>query len=55
MMYMNDTVVMFLGGLMIALAVEHCSLHKRAALRAMIIIGCSQRKLVYFSFNFGVF
>lgn len=44
MLYMTDTVVMFLGGLMIALAVEHCHLHTRIALRAMKIIGCSQRK-----------
>lgn len=36
--------VMFLGGIMIALAVEYCNLHKRVALKVIQIIGCSQRK-----------
>lgn len=35
---------MFIGGLIIALAVEHCNLHKRVALKVISIIGCSQRR-----------
>lgn len=44
MLYMKETVVMFIGGIMLATAVEHCNLHTRIALKAMKIIGCSQRK-----------
>lgn len=46
MMYMRETNVMFIGGLIIALAVEHCNLHKRLALKVISIIGCSHRRLV---------
>lgn len=49
MMYMKETMVMFIGGLIIAQAVEYCNLHKRVALKVISIIGCSQRKL-----NFGL-
>ncbi|XP_026466617.1 LOW QUALITY PROTEIN: protein I'm not dead yet-like [Ctenocephalides felis] len=49
MMYMRETNVMFIGGLIIALAVEHCNLHKRLALKVISIIGCSHRRL-----NFGL-
>lgn len=49
MMYMKDTMLMFIGGLIIALAVEFCHLHQRVALKVISIIGCSQRRL-----NFGL-
>lgn len=48
-MYMKETMVMFIGGLVLAQAVEYCNLHKRMALKVISIIGCSQRKL-----NFGL-
>lgn len=41
--------LMFIGGLIIALAVEFCNLHQRVALKVISIIGCSQRRL-----NFGL-
>lgn len=44
-MYFKGTMMMFIGGIIIALAVEHCGLHKRVAYKAISIIGCTQRKL----------
>lgn len=44
MMYMKDAMLMFIGGLIVALAVQFCNLHKRVALKVISIIGCSQRK-----------
>lgn len=49
MMYMKETMLMFIGGIIIALAVEFCNLHKRVALKVISMIGCSQRRL-----NFGL-
>ncbi|KAG5682139.1 hypothetical protein PVAND_011513 [Polypedilum vanderplanki] len=49
MMYMKETMVMFIGGLVLAQAVEYCNLHKRVALKVISIVGCSQRRL-----NFGL-
>lgn len=49
MMYMRETMLMFIGGIIIALAVEYCNLHKRVALKVISLIGCSQRRL-----NFGL-
>ncbi|KAH8330862.1 hypothetical protein KR067_008358, partial [Drosophila pandora] len=43
--YFSDTVVMFLGGLIIALAIEYCNLHQRIALTVILIVGCSPRRL----------
>lgn len=45
MVYMKEPVIMFVGGIVLALAIEHCNLHKRVALKVIDLIGCSQRRL----------
>ena len=44
--YLNSTNYMFFGGLVMAIAVEHCGLHLRVALRIIRIIGASQARLM---------
>lgn len=47
--YLKETNMMFVGGLVIAIAVEHCNLHRRVALYVILLVGCSPRRL-----NFGL-
>ncbi|CAH1382339.1 unnamed protein product [Tenebrio molitor] len=47
--YLKETNMMFVGGLVIAIAVEYCNLHTRVALYVIQMVGCSPRKL-----NFGL-
>ncbi|EDS43693.1 I'm not dead yet [Culex quinquefasciatus] len=45
MVYMKEPAIMFIGGIVLALAIEYCNLHKRVALKVIALIGCSQRRL----------
>jgi len=44
--YLNATNYMFIGGLMMAIAVEHSGLHQRIAFNIISVIGVSQRRLM---------
>ena len=44
--YMNDTIMVFIGGLALAIAIEHSNLHLRIALTVMRIVGCSHSRLL---------
>ena len=44
--YANPNIYLFLGGFMLALAIEKSGLHKRIALKMILIAGSSGRNLI---------
>ncbi|XP_064082337.1 solute carrier family 13 member 2-like [Macrobrachium nipponense] len=45
-LYMKENIMMYIGGMMIAVASEHCNLHKRIALFGIFYLGESPRRLL---------
>ncbi|XP_061166461.1 Na(+)/citrate cotransporter-like [Saccostrea echinata] len=45
--YLNDTSTLFIGGLIVATAIEHWDIHKRLALRVLMLVGSEPRWLMF--------
>ncbi|CAD5122851.1 DgyrCDS11253 [Dimorphilus gyrociliatus] len=45
--YFKDSTMMFMGAIMVALAVEKCNLHRRIALKILLIVGERKPNLIF--------
>lgn len=45
-LYLNDISFLYLGGFLLALAIERWHLHRRIALRVVSLVGCSPRRII---------
>ena len=50
-MGVDERRVFVAGSVMVAIAVEHCDLHKRIALRVLLLIGTSKKWFSFFSYD----
>nr|XP_054934439.1 protein I'm not dead yet-like [Dermacentor andersoni] len=46
-LYINDTNIMFVGTLIMAIAIEHSNLHQRIALKTLCLLGTGLKTLVF--------
>ena len=46
MKYLNNATMMFLGGLILAIGVETSGLHRRIALKMVLVIGTSPQRIM---------
>ncbi|CAG0897895.1 unnamed protein product [Darwinula stevensoni] len=44
--FLKDTSMVFVGGLTVAIAIERCNLHQRIALKVLLLVGVSQKRLM---------
>jgi len=51
-LYMKEINMMFVGGIMLAISIEYCNLHRRIALRVLVLVGGGARW--YFTFNLKI-
>lgn len=45
--YFKDSTMMFMGAIMVALAVEKCNLHRRIALKLLMVVGEKRPNLIF--------
>lgn len=53
--YMKETIMMFMCGLMLATSIEYCNLHRRIALRVLLMVGGGARWSVGMNSNSSSF